>query len=116
MPRSTRPGKKPPPPLQTPALSAPPAAATAATRLYATDTAALGLLLRRNGWDAYRHWCLSLLLLLSAAAPRTSGSSSSNSTSSGSGSCAPSLHTNLLRDPCVLSDKDAFITAVRTAA
>jgi hypothetical protein len=69
--------------------------ASAASVLCTHNPCINSALLRRAGWDPYRHWCLTLLLLLPAS----------------------SLRRDLM--PCdenVLSDKAAFITAVRTAA
>jgi hypothetical protein len=62
--------------------------------IYAVDSTALSARLRRNGWDPYEHWCVCVLFLLQPSVMRR----------------------NLLRDPLVQSEKDAFITAVRISA
>ena len=62
--------------------------------IYAVDSSALSARLRRNGWDPYEHWCVCVLFLLQPSVMRR----------------------NLLRDPLVQSEKDAFITAVRISA
>lgn len=71
------------------------------------DSAALLGRLRRNQWCPYQYWCMAVLLLLPApACPPRSGSQAA-------GASGVTMRRDLLLDPHVISEKRAFITAVR---